>query len=122
MNERLKEVRAELKLSTRDLASRLGMSAGAISLLETGKRNMTSQFITSLCREFDVNEIWLRTGEGDMFAPRDKTDELSDLAVKLANEDRPMTEKLVRVVSRMSEEQIAHIFELAKLLNEEDHH
>ena len=43
MNTRLKEIRENEKLSTRAFASRIGMSNGSISLLETGQRNMTDQ-------------------------------------------------------------------------------
>ena len=47
--------------------SRIGIGKASISLLESGKNNPSVQTITLICREFGVNEQWLRTGEGEMF-------------------------------------------------------
>lgn len=67
MNERLKELRKSLGLSGEKFGSAIGVTRTAISLLESGKNNLTEQSIKSICREFNVNEQWLRTGEGEMF-------------------------------------------------------
>lgn len=66
MNARLKEVRKSEKvnLSQREFGRRLGVQDTAISKLESGERNLTDQMILAICREFNVNEEWLRTGEG----------------------------------------------------------
>jgi transcriptional regulator with XRE-family HTH domain len=47
--------------------SRIGIGKASISLLESGKNNPSIQTIALICREFGVNEQWLRTGEGEMF-------------------------------------------------------
>lgn len=67
MNERLKELRKELKLSQKDFGAKLKLSPDMISLLEKGKRNFTERVISDICRVFDVNRTWLETGEGEMF-------------------------------------------------------
>lgn len=64
MNERLKEVRKAEGLTQREFGRRLGVQDTAISKLESGERNLTDQMILSVCREFNINEDWLRTGEG----------------------------------------------------------
>ena len=89
INERLKQVREYYGLNMRDFAERLGMSHGAISLLETGKRNLTSQFISSVCREFGISEEWLRTGEGEMMRPLEREEEIAKLASKMLDEVEP---------------------------------
>lgn len=71
MNTRIAELRKVLKLSQEEFGSRLGVTAAAISRIEHGNRNITEQIILSICREFNVEEEWLRTGEGDMFIPED---------------------------------------------------
>ena len=43
---------------------RIGVTATAISKLEKGERNITEQMVLAICREFNVNEEWLRSGEG----------------------------------------------------------
>ena len=67
MNERVKELRTSLSLTLEAFGSRLGVTKAAISKIENGSRSVTDQMILSICREFGVNEAWLRTGQGDMF-------------------------------------------------------
>ena len=67
MNERIKLLRTILRLSGEKFGERIGLSKFAISNIETGKNNLTEQTIISLCREYNVNEEWLRTGNGEMF-------------------------------------------------------
>ncbi|MDO5696207.1 MAG: helix-turn-helix transcriptional regulator [Eubacteriales bacterium] len=67
MNERIKQLRKTLKLSGAKFGEKIGLKQSAVSLIENGRNNATDQTITSICREFNVNERWLRTGEGEMF-------------------------------------------------------
>lgn len=67
--ERLKLLRKEKHLTQRDFAKRVGIRQNSVALIETGKRNMSSRLIFMICREFGVREEWLRTGEGEMYAP-----------------------------------------------------
>lgn len=71
MNERLKDLRKTLNLSQDAFGERVGMSGGAISLLEKGKRNVTEQVVKSICREYSVDYMWLTTGDGEMFVESD---------------------------------------------------
>lgn len=65
INERIKELRSQTGKSLKAFGEIIGVSDAAISLIENGKRNATDIVIKSICREFGVNELWLRTGEGD---------------------------------------------------------
>ena len=65
--ERIKEVRTALGLTMEKFGEHLGVGKTAISLLESGKNNLTEQMAKSICREFNVDYLWLTTGEGDMF-------------------------------------------------------
>jgi len=67
MNTRIKEAREALELSQNDFAERLGLQRNSISLIENGKRNASSRTLNDICREFGINESWLRTGDGEMF-------------------------------------------------------
>lgn len=64
MNERFKEVRKTLGLTQSEFGKSLGISNTAISKIEKGKNNVSESNIISICREFGVNEEWLRTGVG----------------------------------------------------------
>ena len=69
MNDRILQVRQhpKINLSQEAFGKRLGLTGSGISLIESGRRNASEQVILSICREFSVNERWLRTGEGEMF-------------------------------------------------------
>ncbi|MDO5696205.1 MAG: helix-turn-helix transcriptional regulator [Eubacteriales bacterium] len=71
MNERIRQLRKTLKLSGEKFGKPIGLTRMAISNLENGRYNATEQTIFSICREYHVNEQWLRTGEGEMFAEDD---------------------------------------------------
>ena len=74
MNERIKELRKALGLTLEKFGERLGVSRAALSNIENGNRSVTDQMFKSICREFSVNEEWLRDGTGEMFLlPDDET-------------------------------------------------
>lgn len=67
MNERLKILRKTLKMNQQEFSDRIGISQSALTLMENGKRTIRDVYISQMCHEFNVNEVWLRTGEGEMF-------------------------------------------------------
>ena len=69
MKNRIKNLRKSLGLTQQEFANRLGISRGNIATYETRDGNPGSSVINLMCREFNVSETWLRTGEGEMFAP-----------------------------------------------------
>ena len=79
MNERIKELRKTLGLSQEAFAERLGLKGSAVSLVECGRRNVTTQNINAICREFGVNEEWLRTGSGDMFEEMSRAEKAAQI-------------------------------------------
>lgn len=84
MNERIKVLREELGLSMEKFGGRIGLTRSAISKIESGS-NPSDQTIISICREFNVNEDWLRNGNGDMFLDFAE-DEFSRAAALLSND------------------------------------
>lgn len=79
MNSRIKKVRRFFDLTQQAFAERIGLKQNTIALIESGKRSTSDQTIYAICREFGVNETWLRTGDGEMMDPR-SDDALENLA------------------------------------------
>lgn len=79
MNERIRELREFFGKSQEDFAKSLELSRNYISLVENGQRNMSSHTIKVLCTLYDVNENWLRTGEGMMFVEKTEDEEISEM-------------------------------------------
>lgn len=67
MNERIKKIRNTIGLSQQKFADRLGIARGNIAAYEVGKNAPSDAVIALICKEFDVNEKWLRLGQGEMF-------------------------------------------------------
>lgn len=68
MNERLKKLRKILGLTQQEFANKIGMKQNTIAQYEMGRTIPSNAIIFSICREFNVNETWLKTGEGEMFS------------------------------------------------------
>ena len=69
--ERIKQIRTSLGLTLEKFGDRLGVTKVAISNIEKGNRNLTEQMTKAICREFNVDYMWLTTGEGEMFVATD---------------------------------------------------
>lgn len=77
MNARIKELRKSLGLTGSEFGERIGITKSSVSTIESGRSNPSDQTIRSICREFGVNEVWLRTGEGEPFQANDREAELT---------------------------------------------
>lgn len=78
MNKRLIELRKDgLHLTQEEFGAKLGVRKTAISKLERGENNITEQMQKAICREFDVNEEWLRDGTGEMFVTHTHDEEVA---------------------------------------------
>lgn len=71
MNGRIKKLRKELNLTQEEFSSRIGLSRNFIAQIEIGTKQPSDRTISDICREFNINEEWLRTGEGDMYSDKD---------------------------------------------------
>lgn len=91
MNMRIKELRQVLHLDQQNFGKSIGLAPTTISAIETGYRQLSDRNISIICDAFNVNEHWLRTGEGDIFLPTNtssidslkKEYNLSDIECKL---------------------------------------
>lgn len=98
LKERIKKIRKELDLTQQKFADKLGVKRNTIAMYEMGKTLPSKQTITSICREFNVNEEWLINGVGEMFkaAPSDVLDQLA-YKYHLSESDYVMVEKFVNM-------------------------
>ncbi len=113
MNERIKKLRKALDLTQKEFAERIGMKRNSIALIENG-RNTSEQTIFAICREFNVNEEWLKTGAGEMFraAPSSALDALAE-EYKLSSSSYVMVEKFVNLKPEAQETIFNYIREVA---------
>ena len=106
MQERLKALRLKLNLTQSAFASRIGTTQNVVANYEIGRRNPSSSALNNICKEFNVNETWLRTGEGEMFQPKSRNDELLDYARRIAEGDPGSIQaQLLTVMTRLTDAQ-----------------
>ena len=65
--KRIRDLRKSLGMTLDNFGERIGLKKSAVSLIENDKNSVTDQVVKSICREFNVSEEWLRTGQGEMF-------------------------------------------------------
>lgn len=98
INERIKELRNALNLSQSKFGEALGVTRTAVCAWENGRRSISEQTIISICREFNVNENWLRNGSGNMFLPEDNS-----------NSDMCIDSTFLKLLSMLDVEQLNYI-------------
>ena len=104
MNDRIKKLRKALDLTQREFAERIGMKQNSIALIESGKRNISNQAILSICREYNVNEDWLREGKEPMFIEMSRDEEIAAFVGKtLSEESDTFKKRFISMLSRLSE-------------------
>ena len=104
MNERLKKLRKALDLTQQEFADRIGVKRNSFANYETGRNTPIDAIIISICKEFNVNENWLRTGEGDMFVKLSYSDEIAQFVGQLmTEEDDSFKKRLISGLATLDE-------------------
>ena len=101
-NDRIKEVRQAKNLTLEKFGERVGVQKSAISKIEHGENAVSDQIRRAVCREFDVNEHWLRTGEGEMFIQKTRSDEISAFVGDILRDNSDFRQKFISVLARMT--------------------
>ena len=104
IGERIKQHRKETGLNQSEYAERLGVKQGIISAMEKGNRNVSDRTIRAICSEFNVNENWLRTGEGEMFEQLSRNQEIArEVNRVLRDEPESFRSRLIAALCRLDE-------------------
>lgn len=120
LNQRIKQLRRNLDLTQQDFAERIGLKQNSIALIESGKRNISNQAVLSICREFNVNETWLRTGEGEMFNALSRDEQIAyRLGAMLAGQGDTIQKRLIAALSDLDESEWAAVEAFARKLVEQ---
>lgn len=121
MEERIKKIRRMLDLTQQEFASRIGIKRNTIANYEAGRNEPIDSVISLICREFNVNEKWLRTGEGEMFAPAPSS-ALDALAQErgLTHREYIVLEKFLLLRPEVRADLIDCLMDIAAAINSDD--
>lgn len=115
IGERIKAVRTDKKLTLEKFGEKIGIKKSSLSQIENGKANVTDRVIKSICREFNVNEHWLLTGEGDMFLRLSRNDEIAAYVARIMkDEDAYYQQKMLAFLTKLSPEMVQKLIEVAE--------
>lgn len=120
MKDRIKALRKALSLNQTDFGSKIGVKQSAVAAYESGSRNPLDSVIVSICREFGVNERWLRTGEGEMLMHLSREEEIMRFAATVIRD--PSSEfqrQALAVLAKLTPEQWQLMKEMARKLLQE---
>lgn len=105
LKDRFKELRKELNVTQQEFADELKISRNFVAQIEMGSKVPSDRTIDDVCREFNVNEEWLRTGNGDMFVPGIKDKQISAmLADVMKSGEDSFRHRLVSALARLDDE------------------
>lgn len=123
MNERIKEVRKSLGLTQNEFGEKLGVRGNTITNYESNSRKPSNAIISAICREFQINETWLRTGEGKMKAPMTKQAEIATITAQLFHKEETDPEtynflvELNKYLLQLDETQMQAVLDMVRKLN-----
>ena len=121
MHERLIKLRKYLHITQQEFADRLNVSRSTVATYEIGKSNPSDAAISLICREFNVNEDWLRDGIGEMFLPTDRNTDIAKLTKQLLNEeDDSFKNRFISMLANLSVEEWEFLERKAKELYQMD--
>ena len=121
MKESIKELRNNLTLTQQKFADAIGLKRNSVAQIELGDRSPSNSVINNICKTFNVNEKWLRTGDGEMFLPQNRHDEIAAFMRDLTYlEDGDFKVRLISVLSRLDEDGWKLLEEMAQQLRTEE--
>ena len=105
MHERIKELRKYLGLTQAEFGEKIAMRQTGVAWLESGDRKITDRVITTICAVFGVDEIWLRTGEGEMFQTPTRDEQITDFVGKtlFGDDDNDFTKQLLSILAALDD-------------------
>lgn len=106
MKERIKVIRKALGLNQTDFGSKIGVKQGTVAAYESGARIPLDSVIVSICREYNVSERWLRTGEGEMFVQLSREEEITKFAMEIIRDpDSEFQRQAISILAKLTPEQ-----------------
>jgi transcriptional regulator with XRE-family HTH domain len=123
IGERIEILRKDLSMSRRVFGERLGVSESVIVNIEYDRLKRPDQkesLYKLICKEFNVNEEWLRTGNGEMFIPLTRDQLITDFAADLIMENDTFKKRLVEALAKLDENEWEVLEKLAESLIKKD--
>lgn len=121
MNERIQYIISSLGLKKVEFAKKLNLSQPYVSELCSGKTKPSDRTINDICDKFNVNEQWLRTGEGEMFRQLTRDEEIAAFLGSLIKEDdNEFRKRFINALAKLDEKDWKEIERIANKIIKKD--
>lgn len=121
MKDRIKKIRKDAGLTQEKFAERLGIKRNTVATYETGKSEPMDNIIVSICREFNINEDWIRHGIGEMKKSLTKNQEMGAFANEVMKlPDEAFKKRFVDALKKLDEKDWENLEKIANKLLKED--
>lgn len=104
MNNRVKILRKRLGLTQEEFGKKINIGRSNLSLIESGRTNLSKRVISDICEKFQVNENWLRHNEGEMFKLVNESDEFHEAIATWLVDCDEITRKTIISLSKLNRE------------------
>lgn len=105
MRNRIRDLRKNhLRITQQAFADRLGFSQNFIWQIEKGDRSPSERTLSDICREFGVDPVWLRTGEGEPFLPVTREDRITEILSNAIDGPSTARDRLIRALARLPDD------------------
>lgn len=121
MKSRIKEIRTSLGLTQQEFSDKIGVKRNTIAQYESGRNEPIDSVLHLICREFDIDEQWLRTGEGEMHTPKTVDEEIAEWIGSIQSLPGGSFKKnFIRQLSNMTEQGWKELEIFCKAVSERD--
>lgn len=104
LGNRIKSLRKLEGLTQEEFGARLGVGRGAITNLEFEKVEPKNNFLSLICREFRVNERWLRTGEGEMYIADSQAEIMDFIGQLMHDNEDSFKQRFIATLAKLRED------------------
>lgn len=119
MKDRIKQIRKSMKLTQSEFGERIGVKGNTVTNYESGLRSPSDAIVVSICREFGVNEVWLRTGEGEPFQKQTREEQILRAAAQTVHGSNEFRKQVSFLLAQLDENDWAELEKIYRKLGEQ---
>ncbi len=121
MKDRIRKIRKSFELTQQEFADRIGIKRGGVANYEVGRNEPADSVISLICREFDINEQWLREGTGEMFVNMEMDERISSLIGSIqAGAEDSFKKRFISMLASLDESEWRALEKMVRLLCEKE--
>lgn len=117
--DRIKEIRKAANLTQQKFAERIGTKQNTVAQYEIGRNIPMDPVITAICREFNVNEVWLRTGDGEPYQAESRQEQIMKFAIQTIKGSDEFRKQFVAMLAKLDVEDWLALSKIYRKLDDE---